>query len=274
MRRRRPGKETVAAAKAMKTAPHRSPRSSKRWRGAAVGSALWIGTAAGQQVFQPTAKEADLYIRIRDHAQQQRVQVVLDPRLCSAARKHAADTQARRFFAHVNPDGVNSNRRVLNEGYPLPSSYGADQNYVESMAGSVVDTPADAVKLWTGSSAHANHVFGKTTFYRGQVVFGVGHAAPLRWGYATYVFISAPPPQGQAWSMSSSQAAKTMVTADSAGILRVSGPHPQAILEVWKSSTLQNWSLDRTIVMDADGKMPVGVTSGPEAFFRIGYFQP
>ena len=274
MSRRRPGKETAAADKAMKTAPYRSPRSSKRWRGAAVGSALWIGTVAGQQVFQPTTKEADLYIRIRDHAQQQRVQVVLDPRLCSAARKHATDTQARRFFAHVNLDGVNSNQRVLNEGYPLPPSYVAAQNYVESMAGSVLDTPADAVQLWTASSAHANHVFGKTSFYRGQVVLGVGHAPPLRFGYATYVFISAPPPQGQAWSMSASQAAKTMVTADRAGILRVSGPHPQAILEVWKSSTLQNWSLDRTVVMDAGGKMPVGVKSGPEAFFRIGYFRP
>lgn len=233
-----------------------------------------MATASAQQVFQPTAKEAELYTRIRDHAQQQRVQVVLDPRLCTAARKHAADTQARRFFAHVNPDGVNSNQRVLNEGYPLPASYVPEQNYVESMAGSPADTPAEAVQLWTGSAAHANHVFGKTTFYRPQVVIGVGHAPPLRWGYATYVFISAPPPQGQAWSMSAAQARSTTVTTDRAGVIWVSGPQPQAILEIWKSSALQSWSLDRTIVMDASGRMQIGVKSGPEGFFRIGYFRP
>ena len=117
-------------------------------------------------------------------------------------------------------------------------------------------------------------MFGKTTFYRGQVVIGVGHAAPSGWQYGTYVFISAPPPQGQTWSMSAAQARNTTVTTDSAGIIRVSGPQPQAILEIWKSSTLQSWTLDRTLVMGPSGTMQIGVKSGPEGFFRVGYFQP
>jgi hypothetical protein len=258
----------------MKAARLSPPRTNKHRRGAIGACVLLIASAAAQQVFQPTAKEGELYTRIRDHAQQQRVQVVLDPRLCTAARKHAADTQARVFFAHLNPDGVNSNQRVLNEGYPLPASYPPDQNYVESMAGSPADTPAEAVQLWVGSAPHANHVFGKTTFYRGQVVFGVGHAPPSGWGYATYVFISAPPPQGQTWSMSAAQARATTVTTDAGGIVWITGPPPQAILEIWKSSTLQSWSLDRTVVMPAGGTMQIGVKSGPAGFFRIGYFQP
>jgi hypothetical protein len=257
----------------MKTPLKSSPRLGERWREAIVVVVVSIGTAAAQS-FQPTAKEAELYTRIRDHAQQQRVQVVLDPRLCSAARKQAQDTQQRKFFAHVNPDGVNSNQRVINEGYPLPSHYAPTQNYVESMAGSVADTPADAVQLWTSSSAHANHVFGKTAFYREQVVIGVGHAPPQAWGYATYVFISAPPPVGQLWSMTKPQASRTSVSTDASGAIWITGPQPQAILEVWKSPSLGSWTLDRCVVMPASGRIQIGVKSGPEAFYRIGYYQP
>jgi hypothetical protein len=234
---------------------------------------LFVAVASGQ-VFQPSAKEAELFRLIRGHAQQQRTQVVLDPRLCNAARKQAVDTQARRFFAHQNPDGVNSNQRVLNEGYPLPAHYTATQNYVESMAGSVVDTPADAVALWAGSAAHANHVFGKTSFYREQVVLGVGHAAPLRWGYATYVFISAPGPVGQAWTISPARARTITVRVDAAGTVRLRGPQAQAILEIWKSPTLQTWGLEKTVVMDGSGEMAIGTKTGVEGFYRVRYFAP
>ena len=40
------------------------------------------------------------------------------------------------------------------------------------------------------------------------------------------------------------------------------------------SSTLQSWTLDRILVMSAGGSMQIGVKSGPEGFFRVGYFQP
>lgn len=224
--------------------------------------------------FFPSGKETELYTRIRDDAAQQRVQVVLDPRLCWAARKHAEDTQRRRFFAHVNPDGVNSNQRVINEGYPLPSNYTPSQNYVESMAGSVVDTPADAVNLWRNSTAHATHVFAKNDFYRGQVVIGVGQAPASRLGYATYVFISAPGPVGQTWSASRPVMARATVVIDASGIIALSSLQPQTILEIWSSPALQSWALQETLVVGPSGTADVGDKTGTRGFFRMGYFQP
>ena len=240
-------------------------------------AAIGLATAAippDGYVFVPTAKEAELYRLIRDHPDQQRVQVVLDPRLCLAARKHAADTQRRKFFNHVNPDGVNANQRALNEGYPLPSYYTPSQNYIESMAGSSVDTPADAVALWRSSPAHASHVFGQVAFYREQVVFGVGHAPASGLAYATYVFLSAPLPVGEQGAPA--QPPAPQLTLDgAAGNLSLSQLPPQAIFEVWKSNpSLTAWTLDRTTVVGATGRISVGTKSGPRGFFRLGYFRP
>jgi hypothetical protein len=233
-----------------------------------------LPAAVPAYVFYPSAKEVDLYLRIRSDAAQQRVQVVLDPRLCKAARKHAEDTQRRKFFAHKNPDGVNSNQRVINEGYPLPSNYDPAQNYVESLAGSVVDTAADAVNLWRNSPAHAAHVFGKDEFYRAQVVLGVGQAPPTRLGYATYVFISAPGPVGQTWSATPRAISGAKLLVDSSGIVTLTALQPQTILEVWNSPTLQTWTLRQTLVVGPGGTADIGGDTVNREFFRMGYFQP
>ncbi len=237
------------------------------------------GLAAAQlppagYAFVPSAKESTLYSLIRNHGDQQRVQVVLDPRLCAAARKHAEDTQQRNFFGHVNPSGVNANQRVINEGYPLPANYTGSQNFVESMAGVPGDTPAGAVALWRGSQGHANHVFGRTDFYRRQVVIGVGHAPRLRLNYATYVFISAPPPVGQNWSLPASAAIPPRLEIASSGGITFIAARPESILEVWKAdASLGNWTLDRTVVVPASGRFNGGVKQGARGFFRFGYFR-
>ncbi len=226
----------------------------------------------GGIVFLPTAKEAELYRLVREHPDQQRVQVVLDPRLCLAARKHATDTQQRKFFNHVNPDGVNANQRAINEGYPLPAHYTPSQNYIESMAGSTIDTPADAVSSWGNSPAHASHVFGQVAFYREQVVFGVGHAPANGLGYATYVFLSAPLPVGEQGAPLQTPVPRLKVEAD--GDLFLSALPPQAILEVWKSGpALDSWTLDRTTALGASGQLAVGSVSGRAGFFRLGYYR-
>jgi len=237
--------------------------------------ALAAGVPAGGYSFTPTAKEAEFYLRIRDHANQKRAQMILDPRLCAAARKQAVDTQTRKFFAHANPDGVNSNQRAINEGFPLPSHYDPKQNYIESMAGSVADTPANAVTLLRSDAPHANHIFGRTAFYLGQTVIGVGHAPPNRWGYATYVFISAPGPVGQSWSIVGGKPVYRDTEVDAAGALRVTGAKPESILEVWKSgTTMQGWTLDRTAVVDASGRLTVGPKQSNRGFYRFEYFRP
>lgn len=233
-----------------------------------------LPAAAPAYVFYPSAKEVDLYLRIRSDAAQQRIQVVLDPRLCWAARKHAEDTQRRKFFAHQNPDGVNSNQRVINEGYPLPAHYAANQNYVESMAGSTVDTPADALERWRNSSAHATHVFAKDAFYREQVVLGVGQAPASRLGYATYVFLSAPGPAGQTWSATAAMMARAKLTVDASDFAVLTNARPQVILEIWNSPTLQTWTLRQTLVVGPSGTADIANAERTRDFFRMGYFQP
>ena len=254
------------------------PTSSRCMGAMLLAWALSVGTAPAAIpedgiVFIPTAKEAELYRLVRVHPDQQRVQVVLDPRLCLAARKHAADTQRRRFFNHINPDGVNANQRALNEGYPLPSHYTPALNYIESMAGSVADTPADAVTSWRGSPPHATHVFGQVEFYRGQVVLGVGHAPAGGLGYATYVFLSAPLPVGEQGAPLKTPA--PLLEKSTTSQLFLTGLPPNAILEVWKSGpTLTSWTLDRATVVGASGQLAVGSVSGRAGFFRLGYYRP
>lgn len=223
-------------------------------------------------VFLPTAKEAELYRLVREDPDQQRVQVVLDPRLCLAARKHAADTQSRKFFSHVNPDGVNANQRAINEGYPLPANYTPSQNYIESMAGSTVDTPADAVASWRNSPAHASQVFGQVPFYREQVVLGVGHAPASGLGYATYVLLSAPLPVGEQGAPL--QMPTPRLEIESPGTIFLTALPPQAILEVWKSGpALNSWTLERSTVVGASAQLTVGSVSGRAGFFRLGYYR-
>lgn len=226
-------------------------------------------------MFIPTTKEAELYRLIQGDPQQQRAGVVLDPRLSRSARRHAVDTQRRKFFGHVNPEGENANRRALDEGYPLPGHYFAAQNYIESMAGSVTDTPADALANWRSSQPHAMHLFGQSEFYRGQVVVGVGHAPPDRWGYGTYVFLSAPLPVGQSGAPATSITPMLEVTAS--GEIHLTLTPPESILEVWSAGSLLSpslWRLDRTVVVDASARFPVGFRTGPARFFRLRYFRP
>lgn len=227
----------------------------------------------GQQVFTPNAKERELYILVRDDPQQQRVQVVLDARLCWAARKHAQDTQARKFFSHQNPSGVWSNQRVLNEGYPLPANYDPNNNYVESMAGSTNDTAAQALALWKSDVPHSNHLLGKTDFYRAQVVFGIGQAPSSGLPYATYVFISAPLPVGENGALTAAAAGRSSVKVDSSGNILLTNPQPKAIFEVYRSPALSQWTLERVVVIDTAGQAVLGLKSAPREFFRLGYFQ-
>jgi hypothetical protein len=253
------------------------PPSSRSKRAMLLACFLSVGTGGAAIppdgfVFLPTAKETELYRLVREHPDQQRVQVVLDPRLCLAARKHAVDTQNRKFFNHVNPDGVNANQRAINEGYPLPAYYTPALNYIESMAGSTVDTPADAVASWRNSPPHASQVFGQVPFYREQVVLGGGHAPASGLAYATYVLLSAPLPVGEQGAPLQTPAPRLEI--ESPGAIFLTSLPPQSILEVWRSGpALNSWTLERTTVIGASAQLAVGSVSGRAGFFRLGYYR-
>lgn len=236
--------------------------------------AMMVGIATAEvppegRRFVPNEQESRLYQLIRDAPEQQRVQIILDPRLCQAARQHALDTQARRYFSHTNPEGQGANGRASNQGYPLPANYPADQNYIESLAGSVVGTPDDALLLWRTSPSHANHVFGKLDFYRSQVVIGVGYAPATRWHYSTYVFLSAPPPVGEVWAFSR----PPVYSLEVANTVKIKDARPQSIFEVWSSTQLSGEPrLDSSVVIGSEGGVDLGPKEGPSEFYRLAYF--
>lgn len=120
-----------------------------------------------------------------------------DPILCSVARARAEDMAARRYFSHVNPDGLGPNALVRAAGYALPSSWrGRSENFIESI-GAGYATAEAAWEGWMNSSSHRTHLLASSSFYRDQTSFGIGSYSDPSSPYRRYwVIITAPPSRG------------------------------------------------------------------------------
>lgn len=240
-----------------------------------LGPAAASEIPAGGYLFTPSAKEWELFAKVRDDPGQKRPRMVLDPRLCAAARAHAADMQKRKFFKHPNLDRVNANQRALNSGYPLPAHYKPKDNSIESIAGSGVDTPADALVLWKKSRPHQRHVLGTEDFYRGQIMIGIGHAPRDRLSYATYVFLSAPVPEGQAWAGGPAASGSGTLEYKKDGGMFMTGVKPEAVLQLWKSPAGQApWSLHAVAVAGPTGKIFMGPRAAVPVVYRLDFASP
>lgn len=224
--------------------------------------------------FEPSADESRLFELIRSSQLQQRPQMVLDPRLCQAARKHAIDMQARRYFSHTSLSGVTANQRIVNEGFALPASYPVPGNSVESIAGSVVNTPEDTFLLWRDSPAHATHVFGQQSFFRGQVLIGIGQADPAGLPYGTWVFLSTPVPPGEEVAMTDAEAQRARVEQASGAEFRMRPLPSGTVVEVWETSgILGEWNLERTTRTGSGGYISLGPRVAHRGFFRLRYLE-
>jgi hypothetical protein len=117
--------------------------------------------------------------------------------LTDAARAHAKDQVARKFWGHVNPDGVGSNQRIIAAGYPLPVGKGIN-GYTYSDKKDAVNTEsiymtqgrdtlpasawADAVDMLivdacVPTRGHRDHVLGVIGTSPLEPEIGVGVAA-------------------------------------------------------------------------------------------------
>ena len=178
-----------------------------RSEGALGNLERWIGIAfillallRGTAIAGPLTREEQGLVRhlVGDPRQNRnRSEMQLDPVLTAVAQARAADLASRRYFSHVNPDGIGPNYLVREAGYVLPSFWGASRsgNFIESIGGGY-DTVDDAWAGWMKSSGHHSHLLASNSFYRNQTRFGVGYhfdrASPFR-NY--WVVITAPPPQ-------------------------------------------------------------------------------
>jgi len=117
-----------------------------------------------------------------------------DPILSAVARARAEDMAKRRYFSHVNPEGVGPNALVRAAGYALPAAWpGRSENFIESI-GAGYATAEAAWDGWMHSAAHRTHLLASSAFYRDQTKFGIGSYADPASPFRRYwVVITAPP---------------------------------------------------------------------------------
>ncbi len=143
-----------------------------------------------------TSDEQQLAARlVGDRGQRRdRSRMHADPILTAVARARAEDMARRRYFSHVNPDGLGPNYLVRSAGYELPSSWsGRSGNFIETI-GAGYATADQAWEGWMRSSAHRTHLLASSSFYRDQTNFGIGSYSDPSSPYRRYwVIITAPP---------------------------------------------------------------------------------
>lgn len=173
-----------------------------------------------------------------------RSQMVADPRLCQVARARAADMARRKYFSHVNPEGLGPNALVRAAGYPLPGYYSTAPagNSVESISAGYADAGA-AWTGWMGSAAHKSHLLATESFYQDQTTFGVGYYYDTASPYGRYYVVITAPPSGGTLNLTS-PVNGTRVTEDHVVVTgKVSGSTTvaQLIYRLENSGSTSDW---------------------------------
>lgn len=176
-----------------------------------LGALLFAGGVHRAAALELNAEEQRLAARLTgDRGQKRdRSRMHADPILTAVARARAEDMARRRYFAHVNPDGIGPNYLVHSAGYSLPSSWGSrSANFIESI-GAGYATAEQAWEGWMNSSSHRTHLLASSSFYRDQTNFGIGSYADPSSPFRRYwVIITAPPASRSATAYVSQRSVK------------------------------------------------------------------
>ena len=95
-----------------------------------------------------------------------------NPLLERAAEAHSLDMARRKFFEHVNPDGVSDAARIVHTGYP-PIFIGENLAWGEEQE----SAPAMIVRAWMNSPGHRENLLKPN--YR-EIGIGLAYQAPER----------------------------------------------------------------------------------------------
>jgi len=144
-----------------------------------------------------TAEEQEVADRLVGDPGQRRSrrEMTLDPILTAVARARAEDMAKRRYFDHVDPDGIGPNCHIQRAGYGVPAFWGRgrSENFIESIGAGYMK-PAE---VWYGllhSPTHRKHLLASDSFYRNQTSFGIGlYSDPSSPHRRYWVIITAPP---------------------------------------------------------------------------------
>lgn len=134
-------------------------------RGQAVRYAVYLPIVHSGASYAPTA----LVALLQAHPQQQRSAMTWHPALAEAARRHAAQLAADGNWSHCDLSGKCANDYATEAG--CNHGYG-DGNNVESLVAGT-DDPAVALRALLGSEKHADHLLGRSAFFREQRHVGV-----------------------------------------------------------------------------------------------------
>lgn len=160
-------------------------------------SLAWTSGSFAEELYKLSANEEAFFALVREHPEQARGVLLLDPRLCAAARSHALDMVTRGFYSHVSPEGIGPNERAKRAGFPLPNWYHQhlDANNIESYyygSGSW-NSPEKAFHWFMNSPMHKPQILAGSSFAAAQTMVGIGFAVNPRTGVGGFVFLSSHP---------------------------------------------------------------------------------
>jgi uncharacterized protein YkwD len=123
-----------------------------------------------------------------------------NPYLAQVARKKAQSMARYNYFAHVEPNGMGPNRRLVLSGYRLPWDYPLDSraNTVESLASGApnANEAIDQLLIDRGEpgAGHRVHLLDIASLFRTHTEAGIGIACNPKSKYMYYyVVLTAPP---------------------------------------------------------------------------------
>ena len=118
----------------------------------------------------PQVRAATLCLINAQRARHREPPLTENLRLDRAAAGHSQDMAKRKYFEHVDPDGVHPDARIVQQGYP-PILVG------ENLAWAELDksTPAHIVSLWMQSPGHRANILEPR--YR-DIGIGMAYTAP------------------------------------------------------------------------------------------------
>jgi uncharacterized protein YkwD len=123
-----------------------------------------------------------------------------NPQLAQVAQKKAQSMARYNYFAHVEPNGMGPNRRLVLSGYRLPWDYPLDSraNTVESLASGAPNAKEaiDQLLIDQGEpgAGHRVHLLAVASLFRTHTEAGIGIACNPKSKYMYYyVVLTAPP---------------------------------------------------------------------------------
>ncbi len=111
----------------------------------------------------PSSRESQVLSLVNAERQKAGCSAVqIDARLTKSASAHSADMVQRNFFAHVNPDSVAPNERMVTAGFPVRS-------WGENIAAGQADATS-VMHAWMNSSGHRANILNCGFRYLGMGV--------------------------------------------------------------------------------------------------------